>query len=230
MCFLSVASRIAQKPSYEVFLLTHVLLAVICVYSVWEHLPAQHVLPRLYVYVFLGIFGATLALESVIILIRNGVFHWRRSRATITCSAGMVHVRLHLSKSLDIKPGQHINLWMPSVSFGACLQIHPFVVTSWTARPQTTLELFVQPRRGFTRDLLRLASQGKQGEDRWVMFSGPHGQTVPAGEYDKVLLVADGAGIAAQLPYLKRLIHGYHAGQVLTRKIHLVWQISNIGK
>ncbi|KAK5209210.1 hypothetical protein LTR41_004745 [Exophiala xenobiotica] len=73
-----------------------------------------------------------------------------------------------------------------------------------------------------------MASQGKPVEDKWVLFSGPHGQTVPAGEYDRVLLVADGAGIAALLPYLKRLIHGYHAGQVSTRNIHLVWQITDI--
>lgn len=225
-----MASRIAQKPSYEVFLLTHILLAAICVYSIWEHLPTKQLFPRLYLYVFMSILGATLSLQSVIVLIRNGVFHWRPSYATITYSTGMVRLRLQLSKPLDIKPGQHISLWMPSVSFWAWLQMHPFVVTSWTARPQTTLELFVQPRRGFTRDLLRLASQGEQGEDKWIMFSGPHGQTVPAGEYNKVVLVADDAGIAAQLPYLKRLIHGYHAGQVLTRKIHLVWQISDIGK
>lgn len=225
-----MASRIAQKASYKIFLLTHVLLASLFLYSVWTHLPAQNVFPRLFVYVFMGIFGATFTIESVIILKRNGVFRWRRSRATITCSAGVVHLKLYLSKSLNIKPGQHINIWIPSVSAGAWLQIHPFVVTSWTAEPQSTLDLFVQPRGGFTKNLLRIASRGKRAEDKWVLFSGPHGQTVPAGEYDRVLLVADGAGIAALLPYLKRLIHGYHAGQVSTRKIHLVWQISDIGK
>lgn len=230
LCFLSMASRIIQKLSYELFLLTHVLSAVICVYSLWEHLPAKHLLPRLYLYIFTVIFGAMLALEGAIVLIRNGVFHHQCSRATMTCSVGMVHLRLHLARPFHIKPGQHINLWMPSVSLGACLQVHPFVVTSWTAGPQSTLELFVQPRRGFTRDLLRLASRGSPGDDRWVMFSGPHGQAVPVDEYDNVLLVADGVGIVAQLPYLKRLIHGYHTGQVMTRKIHLVWQISDIGK
>lgn len=225
-----MAPRIVQKLSYEVFLLTHVWSAAACIYSVWEHLPAKHLFPRLYLYIFTGILCATLALESVIVLIRNGVFRWRLARPTVTCSQGMVHLRLHLSKPLDIKPGQHINFWMPSVSVGAWLQIHPFVVTSWTAGPQTELDLFVQPRGGFTKNLLRMASQGKPVEDKWVLFSGPHGQTVPAGEYDRVLLVADGAGIAALLPYLKRLIHGYHAGQVSTRNIHLVWQITDIGK
>jgi hypothetical protein len=29
---------------------------------------------------------------------------------------------------------------------------------------------------------------------------------------------------------LKSLIHGYHARQVVTRRIHLVWQIDSLGK
>ena len=62
------------------------------------------------------------------------------------------------------------------------------------------------------------------------MFSGPYGQTISAGKYEKVVMVADGVGIAAQLPYLQKLIHGYHTRQGFTRRIHLIWQISDIGK
>jgi NAD(P)H-flavin reductase len=62
------------------------------------------------------------------------------------------------------------------------------------------------------------------------MFSGPHGQVLPVGKYETVMMVADGVGIAAQLPYLKSLIHGYHARRVVTRRIHLVWQIDSLGK
>lgn len=62
------------------------------------------------------------------------------------------------------------------------------------------------------------------------MFSGPYGRSFRMGRYEKILLVADGAGIAAQLPYVKSLIHGYHARQVYTRRIHLVWQIHEIGE
>jgi NAD(P)H-flavin reductase len=49
-------------------------------------------------------------------------------------------------------------------------------------------------------------------------------------EYETVLIVASGFGIAAQLPYLKRLIHGYNAREVRARRIHLVWQIENKGE
>ena len=186
--------------------------------------PDKHVFPHVYVLIFAGLFGATFMLEVLIVVVRNG-----RTRATVTCSCGTVKLRLHLSKPLKMEPGQYINLWMP-VSFCTFLQSHPFVVTSWTATPQATLDLFIQPRRGFTRDLLDRAREGKETKVEWAMFSGPHGQVVPVGEYERVVMVADGAGIAAQLPYLKRLIHGYHARQLVTRRIHLIWQISDIGK
>jgi hypothetical protein len=43
-------------------------------------------------------------------------------------------------------------------------------------------------------------------------------------------MVASGFGIAAHLPYLKRLIHGYNARKLRARRIHLVWQVRDIGK
>jgi hypothetical protein len=49
-------------------------------------------------------------------------------------------------------------------------------------------------------------------------------------KYETILMVASGFGIAAQLPYLKRLIHGYNSREVFARRIHLVWQIEDKGK
>ena len=50
------------------------------------------------------------------------------------------------------------------------------------------------------------------------------------GEYESVLMVASRYRIAAYLPYLQKLIYGYNARTVRTRRIHLVWQIDDIGK
>lgn len=50
---------------------------------------------------------------------------------------------------------------------------------------------------------------------------GPHGISAPVGEYENILMIANGFGIAAHLPYLKQLIHGYNARKVRARHIHL---------
>lgn len=47
-------------------------------------------------------------------------------------------------------------------------------------------------------------------------------------EYKTVLMFASGLRIAAQAPYLKQL-HGYNARDVRTRRIHVIWQIEDIG-
>ena len=172
----------------------------------------------------------TSVLETMVIIINNGGRHYRHSTVTATCSRGMIELKLHLSRPLSIRAGQYVNVWIPSASRLAFLQSHPFVVTSWSDRPQKTLDFFVQPRHGFTRNLLRIANEGQQVKGRSVIVAGPYGQAVPVGQYEKVILVAEGAGIAAQLPYLQKLIQGYKARQAFTRRIHLIWQISDIGE
>jgi hypothetical protein len=49
-------------------------------------------------------------------------------------------------------------------------------------------------------------------------------------EYESILMVASGFGIATHLPYLQRLIYGYNPRRVKARRIHLVWQIRPIKK
>jgi NAD(P)H-flavin reductase len=63
-----------------------------------------------------------------------------------------------------------------------------------------------------------------------VLFSRPHRKSIPIDDYENILMVASGFRITAHLPYLKQLIHGYNACEVHVRRIHLVWQVQNIGK
>ncbi|KAK5400827.1 hypothetical protein LTR06_011211 [Exophiala xenobiotica] len=212
------------RPSYEVFLRLHQVVALACACAIWRHIRSRD-FSRVVLYIFSGLLGITFIGETGVVIFRNGCSYRRGSRVTITSTCGMVQLKVHLAKPLQIEPGQFLNLWMPSVSLGACMRSHPFLVTSWSAEPQRTLDIFVQPRRGMTRDLHHLTRQGAVLENRWVVFGGPYGQTIPAGQYEKVVMVADGVGIAVQLPYLQKLIHGYHARQAFTRRIHLIWQV-----
>jgi len=63
-----------------------------------------------------------------------------------------------------------------------------------------------------------------------VLFSGPYGLSAPVGEYESVLMIASGFGMAAQLPCLKQLIHGYQTRKVVTHRIRVIWQVEHIGK
>lgn len=211
------------------FLRSHQALAVLLIYSLWRHVPSQSTVARACLYVAISIFSMVSLVQGALIAFRNGLFTHRRARADISHCSGSVRVRIHLEKPVVTLPGQYIKLWIPSVSFWAFAQSHPFVVTSWADGPQKALELFIEPRRGLTRELV-LHADSPHSLSPLVLVSGPHGRSEAVDKYESVLMVASGFGIAALLPYLKRLIHGHNARVVRTRRIHVIWEFDDIGE
>jgi FAD-binding domain/Ferric reductase NAD binding domain len=205
LCLLILLSRpLFRRPSYEAFLRTHQALAALL------HTRSG------------GIYHQTNPfLESICMSVR-GCFY-----SGVFSDAAAFFTRMAPFAMVIPEAGQYLNLWIPSVGFWPFLQSHPFVVTSWVDGRQEYLDFFIEPRRGLTR---RLLSHAGATDSRLVMFSGPHGISAPVGEYESVLMIASGFGVAAHLPYLKRMIQGYNARKVHTRRIHLVWQLSNIGR
>jgi len=216
-----------RKPSYELFLRSHQVLAFLCAYALWRHLSSKSLLVRICLYISTGMFGLTSSLQLCSILYRNANFRRGFPRVRVTKVSGGIKVTVIVPSRLQIKPGQYINLWIPSISFWSFLQSHPFVVASCTEGQQTTLELLIGPQKGLSSKFLRNSTYDS---DSLALFSGPHGLSAPLAEFETVLLVASGLGIAAQLPYLRHLIRGYNDFQVRTRRIHLVWQLESLGK
>ncbi|MCJ1240277.1 hypothetical protein MMC14_008277, partial [Varicellaria rhodocarpa] len=70
---------------------------------------------------------------------------------------------------------------------------------------------------GFARDD---PNQPELSDFRIAFVSGPHDSTAPAVEYGKGVMIANGFGIAAQLPLLKELIQGSNRAEVQMRDIH----------
>ena len=273
----------------------------------------------MYVYVSTGIFLATSVLQCLVVLYRNFSFRRGHSRALISKHRGSVRTTVDVPRSLDIKAGQYVNVWIPSISFWSFLQSHPFIIASWGNKEGTTsLDLLIEPRKGLTQKLYACADyyrerpgkgtdqvleeragtavdyrkyqdtlfveqegsstainshksqeilsdsielkrtgrvEGYEGslegventtpskfgyesyegepqrsDFRLAIFSGPHGTGISVGDYGKVLMIAAGFGIAAQLPYLRELVRGFNNYQVRTREIRLIWQLQSFGK
>ena len=93
------------------------------------------------------------------------------------------------------------------------------------------MELLVQPRRGLTADLLHHASLAPESSVALLaLFTGPHGTTEDVNKYETALLIASGFGVAAVIPYLKKMIYGYNTCTLQVRRLHLVWQVESIGE
>ena len=272
--------RLFRLPSYELFLRGHQAAALAASYALWKHTSPGLKLPGLYVYISTGIFLATSVLQCLVILYRNISFRRGRSRALISKHLGTVRVTIDVARPLNVRAGQYVNIWIPSISFWSFLQSHPFTIASWRVKEGvSSLDLLIEPRRGFTQKLFACAEyyrerleketssetieqnypghaedyqgsleestenitqskfgyKGYEGEPqasdfRLAIISGPHGSGISVGDYGKVLMIATGFGIAAQLPYLKELVHGFNSYQVRTREIRLVWQLQSFGR
>jgi len=255
---VSLSLRFFRPLPYEVFLRCHQALAITIAYALWRHVPSPSKIPRIYLLTSSCTFVATFAIECLAILYRNVAFGRSCLRALFARQNHAVRMTIFLARPWNVKAGQYVNVWIPSVDRCSVLQSHPFTIASWRDEQLTSLEILIEPRDGFTRKLLECAddyqeedkshlelqdefekrpfgfvrsypSSPEPSDFRVVSISGPHGSTVPAGEYGKVLMIATGFGITAQLPLLEELIQGFNRAEVRTRNLHLVWQLQNLG-
>ncbi|KAF7133644.1 hypothetical protein CNMCM5793_004952 [Aspergillus hiratsukae] len=230
-----------RQWSYEIFLRGHQLLAALFVYGTWQHLEARSGSSKMYFLVALGVFGLTTFLFQLVpLLYRNGLFAGRGyPRAEVSFSiksnehneridVTAAHVRVSLPRPVQVEAGQYINLWMPAVSLWSWAQTHPFTVTSWAKGPQNTMELLVQPCRGLSAHLARYATKaGETSVSFFALFTGPHGMSEDVRHYESILVIASGFGIAAAIPYMKKMIYGYYTRTLEARRLHLVWQVES---
>lgn len=233
-----------RRVAYECFLRAHQGLAALLFYAMWRHIPANRLLPRLCLYVSLGSLALTSLSQLLLLCYQNAVFTTRGFPRAYVYNTDedqdkreelkreqAIMVRISLPCPMKLDAGQYIYLWMPTVSLFSWAQTHPFMVTSWSRQKQTTLDLYMKVQRGLTATLLNYARTAPDGSVSFASFvTGPHGVSKPTSQYESVLLIASGSGIAATLPYVKKLIYGYNTSVDRTRRVHLVWQLKTLGK
>ncbi|KAL2846614.1 hypothetical protein BJY01DRAFT_173064 [Aspergillus pseudoustus] len=245
-CSLGVLSLLSipwfRHFSYEIFLRGHQILTALFVYGIWRHLPTQSQPSKIYLLVALGIFGLTLFLQMMTLFYRNGLFAGRGfPRAVVSFSAKKTkeqhpvitaaHIRILLPRPLKVEAGQYINLWMPSVCLSSWMQTHPFTVVSWSRDRQDAIELLLQPCDGLSANLVGYAPAAKESSISFLaLFTGPHGLVKDVSHYESVLVITSGFGIAAAIPYLKKMIYGYNTCTSQVRRLHLVWEVESVGE
>lgn len=233
-----------RRVAYGWFLRAHQGLAALLLYATWRHIPANQSLSRICIYVSLGSFTLTLFVQILFFCYQNGAFTSHGPpRAYVSCDGTdddektnegvekAAAVQVVLPRPMRLDAGQYVNLWMPTVSLFSWAQTHPYMISSWSRGKQTKLDLYVKAQHGLSATLLDRARAAPSGSVSFSAFvTGPHGITEPVDRYESVLLVASGAGIAAVIPYLKKLIYGHNTSTCRTRRVHLVWQLRTLGR
>ena len=190
--------------------------------------------PWRYIYIYAGVSCLSGLVQLGLTAYRNKRWGSPLPRVFIGGDGEGISVTIELSRPVRLDAGQYLNLWIwaPTASLWSWMQSHPFTVISWSPTEQSRLELFIEPRRGFTSKLVHTGKRMKTIDDALpsytALFSGPHGISFPVWGYKTVLMFATGFGIVAMLPYLEKLIHGQKSCNGRTRRIHLVWHVEDI--
>jgi NAD(P)H-flavin reductase len=146
-------------------------------------------------------------------------------RATMEKDGKIIIASVTLPRQWNFKAGQHINLCIPSLSWGSILQWHPFAISSYElVNGNMAIRLLIRERRGFTA---MLANKGIPNQDMVALIDGPHGKPIQLRTYGTVLLFASGIGIAGLLLYAQQTLEEYYAQRTSCRRIFLFWEIDD---
>ncbi|OJJ68104.1 hypothetical protein ASPBRDRAFT_159799 [Aspergillus brasiliensis CBS 101740] len=221
-----------RRKWYEVFLLSHIFLAIVLIYALFRHTrpdgPQWN--PYLWTVVAIWIFDRLLRIARIAYCNLHIGFSERgislpSSTVTYSADSDLMTIDIDAPSHLTPKPGQHYFLSQPlSLHF---LQNHPFALGSYSPSesPSKTnkLTFYIRPYNGWTKTLRDQCTRANSTIHPLILLEGPYGQTAPLHTFDTVLLISGGTGIAATLPYMLDYTSRSKTRDTNTTRVHLVW-------
>lgn len=250
---------------YETFLVLHIAMAIIVLYSLFCHTPYQtNLYNNAYLWPPVAFWCADRFLRIVRAIYCN--FHVgfsgriiKTTSATVSYNRGSDVVRMDVvpgSKTLKPAPGQYYHLYQPFTLKG--WENHPFTLASYSdsketldftssmspvdessktpnvaveasSSPSTTLTFFIRPYDGWTKSLrdscLKSATNVIHPQ---ILLEGPYGHHDSLTNFEEVLLIVGGTGIASAIPRVLQHIQDSNKSQTRTIKLNLIWSVRQL--
>ena len=220
-----------RRKWYELFLKTHLLSILSLNISLWFHLTLSVNTAA----ISLSIASLFWIIQTVVwlccLLYRNfggsnrvahGIVSFQTDRAV-----DAVYLTVGLHRPWKVRPGQYVYVTLPSRHRGG-IQAHPYLI-AWSeeddSRRSTSISLLVECRSGFSRRLLNTPDQPLS-----ALVDGPYGATTDLDNFDKVVLIASGIGIAAHMLTLRHLINAHNKRTARVRRLSLYWILNTACK
>ncbi|RYO79282.1 hypothetical protein DL766_002087 [Monosporascus sp. MC13-8B] len=208
--FSAMAGLILKRLNYESFYIVHVLCFIVIVITLGLHRPKID--PD-------KVLIATLLIAALWVsdrLIRFGrlVYSAVNNSATVypLPNGG---TRIVFKKPLTrARPGKHCYVWLPQIR---AFETHPFTIVS-----DDPLELVINTYSGFTRDLHKFAVSNP-GATLQASLEGPYGTIPDPMGYDKVVLVAGGAGATFTFGLAADMLR--RMNETSTQRIEFIWAV-----
>ncbi|KAL8279167.1 hypothetical protein RQP46_008423 [Phenoliferia psychrophenolica] len=237
VCIMVFSIRRVRMMNYEVFLIFHILGAILMVVGLHYHAPSL----VLYTWLAIG-FWIYERLTRVLQLFTNRRLRFRAPlvQARAVLIEGAIVLRVPFKGTW--KPGQHAYLSFWDSAFirtpNMFCQQHPFSIANVPGSSETDASgkihemMFVlKTRDGMTSILEKKLQTSNTGMmPLWVAVEGPYGGSVDTEQFDEVLLVAGGSGITHCTSVLADVIHKAKTRRSRTRVriVKLVWTVQSV--
>ena len=206
---------------YEVFAKLHFLLGLFALVVLWRHLQVKKASGQLYLLIGSVLLFCSTVTQWFLFALRNvsssGI--GCKSRILRSNDGSAAQIIIPLFRHFKVRAGMTVYLWLPGLGFGSMAQSHTIPIAWWE-----------DDERGMAKTIILLVKTGPGNtllshDSRLTSFiQGPYGRAIDFASYDRVLMVATGMGIAAQLPYLKELVMMKDKKRA-TRQLYVVWQL-----
>ncbi|WVQ80311.1 hypothetical protein IAT38_002416 [Cryptococcus sp. DSM 104549] len=215
---------------YEIFLITHIVLAVATIVLLFYHVTVYDGEYNPYLWACVAVW----CLDRFLRYVRVGALSYKAAAGDnselIATGGPNGLIRLTVTSSIRFtpQPGQHYYLYTPKSI--TPWENHPFTLGSWEAGPkgETILHFLVGTKQGATRRMRKMVAKAEGGRVPCrVLLEGPYGHSCPVERFDQALFVGGGSGITAALPYLHDLAARAATGKAVTKRVTLVWVVKN---
>ncbi|GAA6007228.1 hypothetical protein JCM10207_001553 [Rhodosporidiobolus poonsookiae] len=235
VCFF--AWRPIRMRFYELFLVAHVIGAIMIMVGIIYHVPSLAV----WLYVPLGFWifervARALQLMSISLLAKLQ-FRAPLIKARATLIEGAVVLRVPYKGEWSAGQHAYLSFWDPSFirTPHVYFQSHPFSIANVPACSEVSENgchdmLFVmRTRDGLTKTLAnRLAKSSTGSADLWITCEGPYGGATDTEQYHEILLVAGGSGISHIMSMLADILHKARTSYSRATRVRVVWTVQNI--
>ncbi|KAF4580830.1 Ferric/cupric reductase transmembrane component 7 [Ophiocordyceps camponoti-floridani] len=216
-----------RRLAYEVWLLQHIVSAIVMLWLLHRHIPAN---ARYLLWMSVGFFVWDRVARGLLLLWRNVPWSFTPQPSSVLqglrqrrCGHDMT-LRL-LGEDVTVvtvrgvrfgwRPGQHVYLWVPRLG---PLEAHPYTVAG-ARDPSGNLQLVVRARGGFSR---RLCDFAARHPDRILtaFVSGPFGVPPRWDIYETLVLMGASTGASFVLPLLESIAVAV-PGHLCARRVEL---------
>ncbi|KAL2130753.1 hypothetical protein VTI74DRAFT_5991 [Chaetomium olivicolor] len=203
-----------RRMAYEVFVLQHLLSAVIFLWLIYVHVPST---ARYNVWFAVAALCFDRACRIALVLWQNITFSPDKSKCKGGQRIGHQAQLKAVGDSITVvtikdvhfrwSAGQHLYLWVPRVGL---TEAHPYTIACAHKLPGTcicnSIQLVVRKHKGFSRRLHDFAAKEGRKDHVTVFVSGPYGLPPRWDIYETIILISASTGASFTLPILEGLL------------------------